>query len=96
MPLLSPTMAEGKIQKWNFKEGDKLNEGDVLCEIETDKSSVGFEVTESFYLGKILVQEGTSGIPVNGEIAVAVFKKDDVAGVKDYVAGASSTGEAPQ
>lgn len=86
MPLLSPTMVEGKILKWNYKEGDKIEEGNVMCEVETDKSSVGFEVTETFYLGKILVQEGGDAIPVNGEIAVAVFKKDDVAGVKDYVA----------
>jgi pyruvate dehydrogenase E2 component (dihydrolipoamide acetyltransferase) len=37
MPALSPTMTAGKIAKWSKKEGDKLNSGDVLAEIETDK-----------------------------------------------------------
>lgn len=37
MPALSPTMTAGKIAKWNKKEGDKLNSGDVLAEVETDK-----------------------------------------------------------
>lgn len=44
MPLLSPTMEKGTILKWNFKEGDKLQAGDILCEVETDKSTVGFEM----------------------------------------------------
>lgn len=57
MPALSPTMKEGKIAKWNFKIGDKLEAGDVLAEIETDKSNVGFEMQESGYLAKILIKE---------------------------------------
>jgi len=44
MPALSPTMTEGKILKWLKKEGDKLEVGDVICDIETDKATVGFEV----------------------------------------------------
>jgi pyruvate/2-oxoglutarate dehydrogenase complex dihydrolipoamide acyltransferase (E2) component len=43
MPALSPTMTDGTILKWNFKEGDKIEMGDVLCEIQTDKATVGFE-----------------------------------------------------
>jgi len=37
-------MKTGKIKEWIKKEGDKLNAGDILCEIETDKASVGFEI----------------------------------------------------
>lgn len=59
MPALSPTMKEGKIAKWNFKIGDKLEAGDVLAEIETDKSNVGFEMQESGYLAKILITESS-------------------------------------
>jgi pyruvate/2-oxoglutarate dehydrogenase complex dihydrolipoamide acyltransferase (E2) component len=44
MPSLSPTMTSGKVKAWNKKEGDELSVGDILCEIETDKASVGFEL----------------------------------------------------
>lgn len=60
MPALSPTMKQGKITKWNYKVGDKIEAGDVLAEIETDKSSVGFEMQEDGYIAKILVDESSS------------------------------------
>lgn len=44
MPSLSPTMTQGTISAWLKQEGEALKPGDVLCEIETDKASVGFEV----------------------------------------------------
>ena len=44
MPSLSPTMTHGTISLWLKKPGDSLKPGDLLCEIETDKASVGFEV----------------------------------------------------
>lgn len=44
LPALSPTMEKGNLMKWLVKEGDKVTPGDVICEIETDKASVGFEV----------------------------------------------------
>lgn len=44
MPSLSPTMTAGTIASWKKKEGEALKAGDILCEIETDKASVGFEV----------------------------------------------------
>lgn len=44
MPSLSPTMEAGSISSWNKQPGDALAPGDILCEIETDKASVGFEV----------------------------------------------------
>ena len=45
MPSLSPTMTHGTISVWLKNEGDALKAGDILCEIETDKASVGFEVS---------------------------------------------------
>ncbi len=44
MPALSPTMEKGKIAKWLKKEGDYIGVGEILCEIETDKATVGFEM----------------------------------------------------
>jgi len=43
MPALSPTMDKGKIVKWMIPEGGKINAGDVICEIQTDKATIGFE-----------------------------------------------------
>lgn len=55
MPSLSPTMTEGTIVNWLKKEGDKVAPGDVLCEIQTDKAVMSFEVEEEGVLAKILV-----------------------------------------
>ena len=48
--------------KWLVKEGDKISPGDVICEIETDKASVGFEVQEDGYIAKLMVPAGTKDI----------------------------------
>ena len=54
MPALSPTMSEGTIAKWCKAEGEKVDIGDVICEITTDKATVGYESQEEGYIGKIL------------------------------------------
>lgn len=41
LPALSPTMTMGTVQRWEKKVGEKLNEGDLLAEIETDKATIG-------------------------------------------------------
>jgi len=46
MPSLSPTMSEGTIVNWHKKEGEAVNPGDVLCEIQTDKAVMAFEIEE--------------------------------------------------
>ncbi|MEJ2027075.1 MAG: biotin/lipoyl-binding protein, partial [Limibacillus sp.] len=70
MPALSPTMTEGKLAKWLVKEGDEFNSGDVIAEIETDKATMEVEAVEEGTLGKIVVAEGTEGVPVNEVIAL--------------------------
>jgi len=47
-----------------FVLGDKLNEGDLLAEIETDKATMGFETPEEGYLAKILIEAGTKDVPI--------------------------------
>lgn len=64
LPALSPTMELGTIVSWQKKEGDQLSEGDLLCEIETDKATMGFETPEEGYLAKIFVPEGAKDIPI--------------------------------
>lgn len=56
MPSLSPTMSSGTILNWQKKEGDSVNPGDVLCEIQTDKAVMAFETEEEGILAKILVK----------------------------------------
>jgi len=64
LPALSPTMEMGTLISWSKKEGDKLNEGDLLAEIETDKATMGFETPEEGYLAKIIVPAGSKNIPI--------------------------------
>jgi pyruvate/2-oxoglutarate dehydrogenase complex dihydrolipoamide acyltransferase (E2) component len=45
LPSLSPTMTHGTVAEWKKQPGDLLRAGDILCDIDTDKASVGFEVT---------------------------------------------------
>jgi pyruvate dehydrogenase E2 component (dihydrolipoamide acetyltransferase) len=70
MPALSPTMEEGTLAKWLVKEGDTVNSGDVMAEIETDKATMEFEAVDEGVIGKILVEEGSEGVKVNAPIAV--------------------------
>ncbi len=70
MPALSPTMEEGTLAKWLVKEGDTVESGDILCEIETDKATMEFEAVDEGVIGKILVADGTEGVQVNEPIAV--------------------------
>ncbi len=72
MPALSPTMEEGTLAKWLVKEGDTVQSGDLLAEIETDKATMEFEAVDEGIVGKILVSEGTAGVNVNTPIAILV------------------------
>ena len=70
MPALSPTMTEGNLAKWHVKEGDQVNPGDVIAEIETDKATMEVESIDEGIVGKILVAEGTEAVPVNETIGI--------------------------
>ena len=69
MPALSPTMEEGTLAKWHVKEGDTVESGDIMAEIETDKATMEFEAVDEGVIGKIIVSEGTEGVKVNEPIA---------------------------
>ncbi|XP_055640360.1 dihydrolipoyllysine-residue acetyltransferase component of pyruvate dehydrogenase complex, mitochondrial isoform X2 [Toxorhynchites rutilus septentrionalis] len=84
LPALSPTMELGTIVSWEKKEGDKLNEGDLLAEIETDKATMGFETPEEGYLAKILVPAGQKDVPIGKLVCIIVENQEDVAAFKDY------------
>src|SRR5690554_4979209 len=82
MPRLSDTMTEGTVATWLKKEGDKVEEGDILAEIETDKATMEFE---SFYSGTLLkigIGEGESA-SVDALLAIIGPKGTDVSGIAE-------------
>ncbi|ESR49833.1 Dihydrolipoyllysine-residue acetyltransferase component 1 of pyruvate dehydrogenase complex [Citrus sinensis] len=93
MPALSPTMSQGNIAKWRKKEGDKIEIGDILCEIETDKATVEFESLEEGFLAKILVLEGSKDVPVGQPIAITVEDADDIQHIPATIAGGAEAKE---
>jgi len=84
LPALSPTMEMGTIVSWEKKVGDQVSEGDLLCEIETDKATMGFETPEEGYLAKVMIEAGTKDIPVGRLLCIIVENADDVAKFADF------------
>ncbi|MGH1367270.1 MAG: pyruvate dehydrogenase complex dihydrolipoamide acetyltransferase [Maritimibacter sp.] len=92
MPALSPTMEEGTLAKWLVKEGDTVQSGDLMAEIETDKATMEFEAVDEGVIGKILVAEGTANVKVNTAIAVLL---EDGESADDIGAAPAATASAP-
>jgi len=80
MPKLSEAMETGKIIKWLKKEGDRIQGGDILAEIETDKADVEMEAFGAGVLRKVLVPAGEKA-PVGTLIGVIAEPGDDIAAV---------------
>lgn len=85
MPALSPTMTEGTLAKWVKSEGDQVEAGDVIAEIETDKATMEVEAVDEGKLAKILVAEGTEGVPVNDLIAVLLEEGEDASSIDSFI-----------
>jgi len=80
MPALSPTMEEGKLARWLVKEGDEINAGDVIAEIETDKATMEVEAIDDGLMSKLLVAEGAEGVKVNTPIAIVMDEGEETNG----------------
>ena len=80
MPKLSEAMESGKVIKWIKKEGDRVEGGEIIAEIETDKADLELEAFGSGVLRKIVVPAGDRA-PVGGLIAVIADAADDIAGL---------------
>src|SRR6056297_1984623 len=87
MPALSPTMEEGTLAKWLVKEGDTVNAGDIMAEIETDKATMEFEAVDEGTIGKILIGDGTEGVKVNTPIAVLLEEGESAEDIKASPSG---------
>jgi pyruvate dehydrogenase E2 component (dihydrolipoamide acetyltransferase) len=96
MPKLSDTMEEGTLNVWRKSEGDRIEKGDILVEIETDKADMEFEAYMSGTLAKILVPAGET-VPIGTPIAVVRLKNDTDEELARFLAerGAGAAAAAP-
>ena len=85
MPRLSDTMTEGTVAAWLKKVGDKINEGDILAEIETDKATMEFESFNAGTLLHIGIQEGETAT-VDSLLAIIGKEGEDIS---ELIAGKS-------
>ncbi|UMQ42554.1 2-oxo acid dehydrogenase subunit E2 [Chryseobacterium sp. Y16C] len=92
MPRLSDTMTEGKVAKWHKKVGDKVKEGDILAEIETDKAVQDFESEVEGTLLYIGVEEG-SAAAVDSVLAIIGNEGEDISGLTGGAAAPAATAE---
>ncbi len=92
MPALSPTMEEGTLAKWLVKPGDKVEAGDIMAEIETDKATMEFEAVDEGTIASIAVEEGAEGVKVGTVIAMLAEEGEDV----EEAARAAPAGGAPE
>nr|XP_021140223.1 pyruvate dehydrogenase protein X component, mitochondrial isoform X2 [Columba livia] len=95
MPALSPTMEEGNIVKWLKKEGETVNAGDALCEIETDKAVITMESSDDGILAKILVEEGSKNVRLGSLICLLVEEGQDWKQVEIPADGSDPSSLAP-
>ncbi len=92
LPALSPTMESGRIARWLKKEGEPVEPGDVIAEIETDKATMELESDEGGVLARILVPEGTDNVAVNTPIAIIAEEGEEV---DAEVLAAAAAGQTP-
>lgn len=92
MPRLSDTMTEGKVAKWHKKVGDKVKEGDILAEIETDKAVQDFESEVEGTLLYVGVEEGGAAA-VDSVLAIIGNEGEDISGLTGGAAAPSASSE---
>ncbi len=91
MEALSPTMEEGRLVTWLKKEGDQVNEGDILAEIETDKATMELVARGSGVLRKQMIAEGGSA-PVGTVIGVIASADEDISSIGGEPSPAAGAG----
>ncbi|QQV75171.1 Dihydrolipoyllysine-residue succinyltransferase component of 2-oxoglutarate dehydrogenase complex [Rickettsia tillamookensis] len=96
MPALSPTMTEGNLARWLKKEGDKVNPGEVIAEIETDKATMEVEAVDEGILAKIVIPQNSQNVPVNSLIAVLSEEGEEKADIDAFIAKNNSVSPSPK
>lgn len=85
MPALSSTMKEGKVVSWLKGEGDKIEAGEAIMVVESDKADMDVESFEEGYLAAIITEEGESGV-VGAPVALIAASESDIPSLKAYAA----------
>ena len=94
MPALSPTMTEGNVASWLKNEGDSVQAGDILCEIETDKATMEVEATDEGTLARIVAPAGSEAVPVNAIIGLILEEGEDTSALEGAEAAAPAAAPA--
>ncbi|KAF8085067.1 hypothetical protein N665_0683s0009 [Sinapis alba] len=94
MPALSSTMTEGKIVSWVKSEGDKLNKGESVVVVESDKADMDVETFYDGYLAAIMVEEGGVA-PVGSAIALLAETEEEIADARAKASGTSPSPAPP-
>ncbi len=96
MPALSPTMTEGNLARWLKKEGDKVNPGEVIAEIETDKATMEVEAVDEGILAKIVIPQNSQNVPVNSLIAVLSEEGEEKTDIDAFIAKNNNVSPSPK
>ncbi|CAN0209584.1 unnamed protein product, partial [Ectocarpus sp. 12 AP-2014] len=91
MPALSSTMTEGKVVAWLKQEGDKVEVGEAVLVVESDKADMDVESYDEGYLAAIITDEDDSQA-VGGPIGLLVDTEDDIPAVQEYAKALKSGG----
>jgi len=83
MPALSPTMEKGTLAKWLVAEGDSVESGTILVEIETDKATMEYESIDDGVVGKILVADGAEDVAVGTLIAILLEDGEEASALEN-------------
>jgi len=94
LPKLSPTMEEGVLVKWVKKEGDSVEPGDLVAEVETDKANMDFNLEDEGFLLKLLVQEGDT-VKLGAPVAILGDKGEDITALEKEAEQQITGGGAP-
>ncbi len=94
MPALSSTMTEGKIVSWHKSEGDRIEKGETIVVVESDKADMDVESFYEGFMGIITVAAGGVA-PVGSTIALIAETEAEIAAAQQQAAGATSEAAAP-
>ena len=93
MPKLSDTMTEGTLLKWLVNEGDSVESGDILAEIETDKATMEMECFEDGIVYRHVIPAGSKA-PIGATVAVIIEEGEDPPSDEEIAAGGSGSDSA--